>query len=298
MRTALAFVLAILAAGPLCAQVRLYVEPTKQLEPSPAMPAAEDESSKPWSLEINLDWTSVYADRGYNTVNQGVIVQPSVEFDYTIVDQGGFTITPYVGSWHNITSERIGDGSPRWWAEADVYPGLKFGYANFELDIYYNLMTYPNRSSGQQEEIDVALSYDDSAMWESSRWFAGFQPHVGIYMEIRDLDDEDCNQYLELGLEPTAKPINLGKWPVTLSLPLLLGTSPDSYYTSDDGHNEFFGYVSAGLKASTPIHLVPGADCSLTAEVDWIHMLADSTREANNDSDDAFTARVGTKIAV
>src|SRR5262245_24484958 len=78
---------------------------TKQVVEQPETPVPE-EPEKPWAITLSADYLTQYFYRGYAVVTKGWIVQPAIDFSYTVYDQGGLSITPHVGGWFNIIEEK------------------------------------------------------------------------------------------------------------------------------------------------------------------------------------------------
>jgi hypothetical protein len=259
---------------------------------SAQQPEAEP-PEKPWAVDITVDFPSQYFYRGYNVVSKGWIAQPAIDFSYTIHDANGLTITPHVAGWFNFTEEK-GPNSPEHFTEADVFAGVAVGYANFELLVDYNFQGYPSRlgideGSGQVQEVEFVLSYDDSGHWPESSRFAGVFPHVGYYREVEDRNDDERNAYAEVGIEPALRDFSLAGRAVTISFPLVVGLSADGYYTDAAGQNETVGYYLAGVKASVALD----EHWTIVGEVDYLKLESTSVLEANGDDGDEVIARIG-----
>ncbi len=255
--------------------------------------ADEAGPEKPWTVSLTADFLTQYFYRGYNVVSKGWIVQPAIDLSYTVFDANGLTVTPHVAGWFNVIEEK-GPNDPQHLAEADLFTGVAFGYANFELLVDYNFQGYPSRfgiaqGSGQIQEVALVLSYDDSSHWPDSSPLAGINPHVGYYREIEDRNDDDRNAYLELGVEPTLRDFRLARQAVTVSFPLVVGLSADGYYRNASGGNETLGYWLAGVKASLPLD----EHWTIVGEVDYLRLEATSVLDANGGDGDEVIGRVG-----
>jgi hypothetical protein len=129
-------------------------------------------------------------------------------------------IAPYVGTWNNVTSHPAqikpggGNGSLHWWSEVDLDLGATATYKQWTLGLNYIFYSYPNGSIAQDMEAGFALSYDDSDTWKNNTVFNAINPHLAYYHEIQNLGGH-VGGYMELGIEPTLKPFNIGSLPVT-----------------------------------------------------------------------------------
>ena len=264
---------------------------TQQPVEQPETPAAEGE--KPWAITLTADFLTQYFYRGYAVVTKGWIVQPAIDFSYTVYDQSSLSLTPHVGGWFNVTEEK-GPSDPQHLAEADLFTGVAVGYGNFELHADYNFQGYPSgfgiaQGSGEVQEAEFTLSYDDSSHWPKDSPLAAIYPHVGYYHEIQDRNDHDCNAYLELGVEPTLQDFKLADRAVTVSFPVIVGLSTDSYYRDATGGNETLGYWLAGFKAAIALD----ERWSIVGEVDYLRLEATSVIDANGGDGDEVIGRIG-----
>lgn len=256
--------------------------PLQRVAANPAEPkeAAGRKQQSPLTLDGGVDVASAYYFRGYKVENRGVIVQPYATLHLNAVQTDDVSISPYVSTWNSVHSEAGDAADWEHWFECDVIGGVSISRDGWTLSASYNLYLYPDANARQTDEVGVILAYDDTDL--AARLLPGlpagfaFNPHVGYYREVRDRNGSE-DSYLEAGLEP--------RWPIpetpwTLSAPALLGMSLDGAYTTADGHNSPFGYVSGGLKASYKLD----DHWSLNAAVAYIHLWADSAVRANDDS--------------
>jgi len=258
----------------------------------------EGTPEKPWTVGITVDFPTQYFYRGYNVVSKGWIAQPAIDFSYTVFDANGLTITPHVAGWFNLTEEK-GPNSPQHLAEADLFTGVALAYANFELLADYNFQGYPSRfgideGSGQVQEVELVLSYDDSSHWPDASPIAAINPYIGYYREVEDRNDDDLNAYVELGVEPTLRDFSLGRRAVTVSFPLTVGLSADSYYRNAAGGNETLGYYLAGVKASVALD----ERWTIVGEVDYVRLEATSVLDANGGDGDEVIGRLGINLSL
>src|SRR2546423_1042774 len=71
----------------------------------------EAKPEKPWALTGGFDYLTQYMFRGYNTVPSGLIIQPYIDFSYTIYDQNDLSIEPHVGLLGDFTEK---SGPQQW----------------------------------------------------------------------------------------------------------------------------------------------------------------------------------------
>jgi hypothetical protein len=251
---------------------------------APQPPAAEkpEEKTSPLTIEGAINVPTAYFFRGYNIVDSGFMIQPELTISYTALEKGDFSITPWVGVWNEITGDPLGDGGWRNWNEVDVLAGVETDWKQWKLDVQYSLYAYPSNFADQTQEIGVTLSYDDS---EKKFLPISIAPHLGWFWELQDLSDQSRDQYLEFGIEP---PI-YQKDKLTVSVPTIVGMSPDSYYVKSDGQNAFWGYGSVGIKGVYQIT----EHWNIHAEADYLYLFADNLQATNGDSDYAVIGSIG-----
>ncbi len=267
-------------------------------------PAAES-APQPLAIAGGIDFQSKYFFRGFATTKSGLIAQPYLQIAYTVLDRKDFdgselTIAPYIGTWSNVTSHpyqiRKGrTGDPRWLSEVDANLGATATWKNFTLAVNYIYYSYPNGSIDSDMEAGVSLAYDDSDRWDDQTLFAGFNPHVAYYHEIQNLAGPNGG-YLEFGIAPTLKPINVGSVPLTFSAPITVGLSTDRYYTDSHGATEPLGYVEIGANVSLPLTFMSdhvGGTWTLCGEVDYYVLNASNVRALDNGKSNDVSARIG-----
>ena len=245
-----------------------------------AMETIGDINSGGISFLLGSDVTTKYIFRGYEQEESGLIVQPYAEFTAGIVDG----IDVYAGIWNSVHSETTGDNNTHWF-EADIYAGVSIGeqilgLPGFALDVSYVNYTYPSDAAGQYEEIDVSVSYDDSANDIS------FSPYALVAFEFdTTAPGDDENIYLELGGELEFELVESDTYPVALTVPLTLGLSLDEYYVDDGGDNEFFGYFSVGANVGVPLPFIPREYGQWSAAAGVTFFLLNDNAEGLDDGD-------------
>ncbi|HWP39536.1 MAG TPA: hypothetical protein VNL70_01330, partial [Tepidisphaeraceae bacterium] len=206
-------------------------------------------------------------------------VQPELTITYT-TDLGGLELAPYVGVWANLT-DAPADGQPQWLNELDLYAGVDVALPHdFSLGFIYTLYNSPADVFDDIHEIGLTLSHSDF-----------LNPAIGIYFEIDNRDTGRENTYLELSLTPGFDMPGLER--LRLDFPLVLGLTPDEYYTDQDGDGEVFGYASASVTATYAL----SDNWSLFAGVDYVQLLADSAKESNDGDSYQLVGRAGVSFS-
>lgn len=257
--------------------------------PSFAMAQDEGANTGAFHFGADLNFTTSYFFRGYNQEDTGLIFQPNVYTTFNAVNSDDVTVDLKLGSWNSFHSEQTASDDA--WYESDLYAIATVGVAGLKFNVGYTIYTYPGDAFEAIHELGISTSYSDAKLWEDAG-LNGFalNPTLGYYIELDDGNGEE-DQYLELGLFP-AYSIGredmgtLGKG--TLTFPLILGMSTDSYYLDSDGSNEFFGYWSAGVTLGVPLDMIPAKYGTWVANagVNYIHLLADSAELANDGGTD------------
>jgi hypothetical protein len=265
----------------------------------PSMVRAADEpaaNSGALSLSGGVDYVTEYFFRGYKSSPAGFIVQPYAQLNVAAYSSDDFKVTPYVGTWNDVQDTTVPGANGKWY-ESDIYGGVTWGLPhNFKLDTIYTLYTSPSDAFKTIGELGAKLAYDDSAFMKEHNVPFALQPYVAYYWEtFNDTPDTDLRQYAEVGLTPT---VPVGETKLTATFPLVLGLSPDGYYTDSDGSNDPFGTWSVGAFLSYPLPLAAkwGA-WTITGGVTYVQLLADSAKAANNDDDHEWIGKISLTFA-
>jgi hypothetical protein len=102
--------------------------------------------------------------------------------------------------------------------------------------------------------------------------------------------------YLQLGVAPAYTFNDTGMYPITLSLPVLLGLSLSDYYerVGVGGEDDTFGYLSIGLAAGVPLKFIPASFGTWTAKATLTFItLGDNLKTANNGDRSEFIGTLG-----
>ena len=249
-----------------------------------------------------VDFTTAYFFRGYNQEDQGLIAQPYANIYFKAVDEEDFKLTPYVGIWNSVHSEQTladDDGSPAAWYESDIYAGADAAFGPFTLGFIYTLYTYPSGAFSTIGELGAKLSYDDTEVAKQIGLPFALKPYVAAYVETFD-DNGSEDWYGEVGIAPGIYTFaEDGQYPVSLSLPVIVGLSLDDYYFDDDGNHEFLGFVSVGLQASVPLAFIPSdyGAWSLTGKVEYLWLNAEGLETANHGDESEIIGKLGISFA-
>jgi hypothetical protein len=244
---------------------------TESVEP------AAPESKGGFAIDVTVTFPTSYVFRGYVIEEDHFLVQPEITLYYGI-PVGDSILWPYIGAWMNLT-DAPAPGDPEWFNEIDAYVGFEYEFGEFTLEGIYTWYTSPADFFDDVHEVGLQLRHSHF-----------LQPSAAIYYEICNKSGEE-NTYIELGLKPKLEPPPIQ--PLKLEFPLVLGLTPDEYYTDDDGDGQICGYASGGITATWAL----SEDWLLEAGVDYIHMLADSTEESNDGDESQVVGRFAVKFA-
>ena len=258
--------------------------------------ASDVEAANPqepaFGVSGGVDVRDHYFFRGYDRAT-GFILQPYFNLDYTVYEEGDFSVTPHLGAFFSLT-ETKGPENPKHWNEFRGNLGVAVEWEGLVLDFQWMLITSPSEAFERSEEVGVDIRYDDHHLWGKDSPIAALNPTVSFFHEYYDKNDSESDSYFGLRLEPELHPFDVGPVPVTLSFPVEFGGSYDGYYFTDEGHVDQAGYWQAGIKAAVNLPVKQKwQTCRLEAEVDYIRLLADSVERANGGDNDDVMLRFG-----
>ena len=238
------------------------------------------------SFNLGVDFTTAYYYRGIAQQNQGLIYQPYADVSFQLTD----ALSVYLGTWNSVHSN-TGAGTDGQWYESDFFVGASFALSEcLTADLSYIWLNAPANTTADEfaQEINLALSYDDSALWGDS--FDGLQPHVLVAFETSGGSDgigggHSKGIYYELGIAPSFVVVDSASHPITLTVPVTLGLGSD-YYEIGAGatlNDDTFGYVDAGLEFSMPLSCIPAqfGSWSVTTGVHFL-FLGDNAEAMNS----------------
>lgn len=238
----------------------------------------EEAETSGLSLEAQVTVPTSYVFRGYVIEDDHFIVQPEVTATYE-TQVGDLSIAPYFTAWANLT-DLSAPGDPEWFNELDLTLGTDIDLTHgFSLGLIYNYYNSPANFFDDVHEVGITLSHD-----------CMINPSIGLFREIHN-ESNDENTYIELSLTPGFDVPQIKN--LHIDFPLVLGLTPDDYYTDSDGDSSLFGYASASVDATYVIC----EQWALFAGVDYIQMLSDSTEESNDGDEYKIVGRVGVKYS-
>ena len=254
------------------------------------------------SVTLGVDWVSQYFFRGYNILNNGIILQPYADLGFNLWKGDGpiNSLSANVGIWNSFSDghQPTGTGTRTTWTEADLYAGFTVGFLdNFSLSATYQVYKYPDIASAEQQELQFKLSYDDSELMGPF----SLSPYIMFAHQLEDnVSGDDGKQYVEVGVAPSLVLLESEDYPITLTVPVVAGFSLDGYYANNNtGVNETFGYVSVAAMFSTPLSFISAdyGSWTLTAGPQVIFLNTDANTGLGNGGDVVILAKVGISMA-
>jgi hypothetical protein len=257
--------------------------------------AAQEEKKGPntgrISISAGVDFPTDYYFRGIVQETEDYIIQPYGDLTFALWDGvpafGNLALT--IGTWNSLHGGPTGvegpNTDPKMWYESDFY--TKVGWTMFEdlsAGVIYTAYMSPNDFFTTTQELALGLGFNDSKLLGP---FA-LNPSLLLAFEVKGQADagDDKGVYLQLGLAPSYT-FNAGRqYPVTLSVPLLVGLSLDDYYEFGTGEDSAFGYFQGGVGLSMPLAFIPASlgSWQIKAGVNVLH-LNGNVRDVNQDRD-------------
>jgi len=285
-------VLAAMALGAVAVAAPAYAQ-------TPAAPAEAKPNTGRVSLSGGVDWTTDYYFRGIRQEDKDWIFQPYGDVTFKLVEGtptfGNLGLT--VGLWNSLHGGPTGvDGNrtdPDLWYESDFYTKLGWTFfEDFSSAITYTAYMSPNDSFGTVQELAFSLGYNDSKLLGP---FA-LNPSVLVAFELKGQADAGRHRgvYLQTGITPGYTFNAKGTYPVTLTVPLLVGLSLSDYYEFGTGKDDTFGFLQVGVGVSVPLAFIPASFGSWTIKgsVNMLH-LGDNLKAVNNNDGTEVIGTIG-----
>lgn len=243
------------------------------LAPQQVQAAGADPNTGDITVEAGVDFSHAYIFRGIVQENAGLITQPWVNLKFNVMpgDANSMVknVTVWAGIWNSFHENRT-FGSNHY--EEDFTIGVSAQVDKFTIALSQIFYTYPDTGGGGTiEEFDIKISYDDTGVWGNVLGTElSLQPYFLIAFEHGGAGRSDTaagapfsrGVYFELGVTPswTFADFPSSEYPLTVSVPLVLGLGSDYYEKGAGGYSdETFGFFSAGIKASVPLAFIPSS---------------------------------------
>ncbi len=250
------------------------------------------------SLEAGVDFVSHYIFRGISQENEGIMAQPWANLGFSVYKSDGpvSNVKIVTGLWNSFHTEPTGFTGGYY--EADIKVGVEATVMEkWNAAVSYIWYVYPDPAISTIQEVDLRIGYDDTGVFPDimGRPFA-LQPYVLLAFETQNPNTRNNAIYAEVGIAPSWTIDTVQDWPVTLSVPVTVGMSLDDYYLDATGNDDFFGYVSVGVKGSVPLKFIPSdyGQWSATAGVVFYY-LGDNAADA---ASPAITGASGNQFQV
>lgn len=230
---------------------------------APTQDAAAEEE-KAVSVLVGADIPSTYFFRGFRQESDpGFTFQP-----YADVAIAGEGVSFNVGVWNSLHSGSLSDAGYGWY-ETDFYAAVSVQ----NIKATYTAYTYPKIDDSTIHELMLSTSFEHF-----------LAPSVALAFEFAKPEGLDKGIYLELGIAPAVPMADDA--PVSITIPVKVGTSLKDYYGED-----FFGYFSAGVNI--------GRSLSESAEIHGgvtVYGFGETLKLVNNDKAGQVVGSVGFSI--
>lgn len=246
-------------------------------------------------FELGGEWTNAYFFRGILQEDDGFIFQNWIDLGVDLATHDNWSLGANFGIWNSMHEETDTAGSTDDFVEhlyeTDLYAGLGLNVEAWTFSATYVLYTSPSDAFSTIGEIDLSVGFDDSELWGGD--FA-LNPYVTLAIEVDDTASTE-DTYLELGIAPGFSH-EFGKTVVDFAFPVTAGFSVDDYYLDENGDEEAFGYLKAGVDASLPLPISRRyGTWTLGGGVHGL-FLGDATEDINDGDDFEVIGRFGLTI--
>lgn len=256
-------------------------------------------AKNPFSLQLNLDYTTAYFYHGIIQEDTGFILQPAAKLNMNIYERDDAKIDGYFATWNSfhgqMTAAQAHGDFIKSWYESDLLAGFTLTKGKFSLATQYVFLTSPSDAYETVQELNFTFTYDDS---EAIGKFA-LHPYALLAIETgagaSDGANSDAGTYLELGIAPGFS-FDVGKTPVSITFPASVGLSLHDYYQNAAGDDDAFGFAQVGVKASVPLSFSsPYGKWTLNAGVSAMY-LGNHTTGFNSGQREVVIGTVGLQL--
>jgi hypothetical protein len=273
---------------------------TPAAPPTPGAQAEPQEPPKsPFSIQLNLDYTTSYFYRGIIQEDTGLILQPAAKLTINLYEQDDLRIDALLGLWNSFHGQKTGADTrgdfTGYWYEADLFGGIAVTKGKLSLTTTYTFLTSPSDAYETVQELDFTLAYDDSDLLGKFALHPYALLGVETGADASDGADSDTGTYLELGVAPGFS-FDVEQTPILITFPVSVGLSLKDYYQDAAGDDDTFGFAQVGVKAAVPL---PFGDryghWTLNAGVSAL-FLGDHTSAYNGGDDTEFIGTIGLQL--
>lgn len=251
------------------------------------------------SLTAGIDWTTDYYFRGILQEDRDYIFQPYGEVSFKLIEGtpafGNLALT--IGTWNSLHGGPTGvegnNTDPDLWYESDFYTKLGWTFLeDFSSAVIYTAYMSPNDRFGTVQEVAFSLGWNDSKILGP---FA-LNPSVLVAFEFKGQADAGSHRgvYLQTGVTPGYTFNAKGTYPVTLTVPLLVGLSLSEYYEFGTGDDDTFGFFQGGVGVAVPLAFIPASFGAWTVKgsLNVLH-LGDNLKAINNNDRTEVIGTIG-----
>jgi hypothetical protein len=216
------------------------------------------------SLSGGIDFPTDYYFRGIIQETRDYIIQPYGDLTFKLWDgvPAFSNLALTIGTWNSLHGGPTGiegpNTDPKIWYESDFYTKVGWTmFENFSAGIIYTAYMSPNDFFGTVQELAFSLGFDDSKLLGPF----SLKPNVLFAFEVKGQADAGAHKgiYMQAGITPSYTFLEKSAYPITLSIPLLVGLSVDEYYEFGTGNDSTFGYFQGGVGLSVPLAFIPAS---------------------------------------
>jgi hypothetical protein len=216
------------------------------------------------SLSGGIDFPTDYYFRGIVQETRDYIIQPYGDLTFKLWDgvPAFSNLALTIGTWNSLHGGPTGiegpNTDPKIWYESDFYTKVGWTmFENFSAGIIYTAYMSPNDFFGTVQELAVSLGFDDSKLLGPF----SLKPTVLFAFEVKGQADAGAHKgiYMQAGITPSYTFLEKSTYPITLSVPVLVGVSVDEYYEFGSGKDSTFGYFQGGVGLSVPLAFIPAS---------------------------------------
>lgn len=243
--------------------------------------AVEEAAIKRWSGDAGVNVVNAYYTYGILQEDDGFIAQPFADVFYTLFEGKGFISEATIGLslWSSIHSKETGadpDSSFGPWYKEDLVIPIAVTFAErVTLTASYLEYQFPNGALDLERSVSANLAVDDTA------WLGPFalHPHILVLYNFEGIVGiaQSHAWYFEAGVAPGFELGKKSRYPITVTLPVILGMGDQRFYPDDR-----FGFLSCAANVSVPLPLLADSFGHWTGNAGVLYQtFGDGTAAAN-----------------
>ena len=255
-------------------------------------------ATKRFSGNAGVDFRSQYNARGIVVQDEGVSIQPYINFNYLLYEGKGFinSVTASVGWWNDFstnTNLSSSDSSTQNWTETDYNAGFTVQFAKrFSFSSTFTKFTSPAGGYREGRFINNVLAYNDAGLISPE---FSLKPQFTFLYELPDGGQAGLQPnawYFEPGLTPNITINPKSNYPINLALPLRVGLGNQFY------NGTTYGFFSVGPQITVPLTFLssPSAKWNLNAGYLYYNLGTTTAAVAPNGSNSQNVFNLGISV--